>query len=48
MQKGLTIIPPEINSKANFLEGGGKTGELIRLFDWSKTSLELLKIGLKA
>lgn len=39
MQKGLTIIPHEMNSKASFLEGGGKMGELIRAFDWEKTSL---------
>jgi len=39
MQEKLTIIPPEMNSKASFLEGGGKMGELIRAFDWSKTSL---------
>ena len=30
MQEGLTIIPHEMNSKASFLEGGGKMGELIR------------------
>jgi len=28
-----------MNSKASFLEGGGKMGELIRAFDWEKTSL---------
>lgn len=39
MQKGRTIIPREINSKASFLQGGGKMGELIRAFDWSQTSL---------
>ena len=39
MQEKLTIIPPEMNSKASFLEGGGKMGELIRAFDWEKTSL---------
>ena len=39
MQEGLTIIPHEMNSKASFLEGGGKMGELIRAFDWEKTSL---------
>ena len=39
MQKGRTIIPREINSKASFLEGGGNMGELIRAFDWKKTSL---------
>src|ERR1044072_5054963 len=39
MQKGLTIIPHEMNSKASFLEGGGKMGELIRAFGWEKTSL---------
>ena len=39
MQKGLTITPHEMNSKASFLEGGGKMGELIRAFDWRKTSL---------
>jgi len=39
MQEKLTITPPEMNSKASFLEGGGKMGELIRAFDWEKTSL---------
>jgi PAS domain S-box-containing protein len=39
MQKGRTIIRHEKNSKASFLEGGGKMGELIRTFDWEKTSL---------
>jgi PAS domain S-box-containing protein len=39
MQEGRTIIPHEMNSKASFLEGGGKMGELIRAFDWKKTSL---------
>jgi len=39
MQQGLTIIPHEPNSKASFLEGGGKMGELIRAFDWKKTTL---------
>jgi hypothetical protein len=48
MQEGLTIIPPEMTSKASFLEGGGKMGELIRLFDWSKHHWELLRIGHKA
>jgi hypothetical protein len=48
MQKGLTITPHEMNSKASFLEGGGKMGELIRAFDWGKTSLGDLKIGRKA
>ncbi len=39
MQEGLTIIPHQMNSKASFLEGGGKMGELIRGFNWEKTSL---------
>src|SRR6188508_3257950 len=39
MQDELTTIPHEMNSKAAFLEGGGKMGELIRAFDWEKTSL---------
>ena len=39
MQEGRTIIPHQMSSKASFLDGGGKMGELIRLFDWSKTSL---------
>src|SRR5207344_3500664 len=39
MQKGLIITPPEMNSKASFLEGGGKMGELIRAYDWQKTPL---------
>ena len=39
MQEGVTIISHEISSKATFLEGGGKMGELIRAYDWEKTSL---------
>jgi PAS domain S-box-containing protein len=39
MQEKFTIIPPEMNSKATFLEGGGKMGELIRAYDWEKTPL---------
>ena len=39
MQEGVTIISHEISSKATFLEGGGKMGELIRGYDWEKTSL---------
>ena len=39
MQDELTIIPPEMNSNASFVKGGGQMGDLIRAFDWSKTSL---------
>src|SRR5215470_3056964 len=39
MQEELATVPHEMNSNTSFLEGGGKMGELIRLFDWSKTSL---------
>jgi len=39
MQNELTIIPPEMNSNASFVKGGGQMGDLIRAFDWSKTSL---------
>ena len=39
MQDELAIIPHETHSKASFLEGGGKLGELIRAYDWEKTPL---------
>src|SRR5689334_5708078 len=39
MQEELAIIPQETHSRASFLEGGGKMGELIRAYDWQKTPL---------
>jgi len=39
MQEQLATIPHEIHSKASFLEGGGKLGELIRAYNWEKTPL---------
>ncbi|HEY2722530.1 MAG TPA: ATP-binding protein, partial [Chitinophagaceae bacterium] len=37
--QNLTVNPSAIPFKISFLEGGGELGEMIRSYDWSKTSL---------